>query len=167
MDTTNIAVTVNARPTADFSSDTACLGTMTNFTDLSSTTTGVLSTWLWDFGDGQTGTGAAPTHLYANAGTYSVILTVITSDGCTNDTTHQVEVYPEVTAAFSYNSPACASDSVNFEDLSSSPHGSITTWVWDFGDGNTVTMRFPCQPECISYVCGWGHLYSDTNNHNN
>jgi len=154
MDTTIIAVNVNARPTADFSADTACLGNMTTFTDLSSTTSGVIVSWLWDFGDGQTGTGSAPTHLYANAGTYTVMLAVTTSEGCTNDTTHQVIVYPEVTAAFSYNSPACASDSVNFVDLSNSPHGSITTWLWDFGDGNTVTVNFPANPNV-------SHMYAD------
>ena len=32
---------------------------------------------LWDFGDGATGTGLSPTHLYAYAGTYVVRLTVI------------------------------------------------------------------------------------------
>jgi len=161
MDTTIIAVIVNARPVANFSADTACLGTMTNFTDLSSTSTGTLASWLWDFGDGQTGTGAAPTHLYANAGTYTVMLTVTTSEGCTNDTTHQVTVYPEVFAAFSYNSPACASDSINFMDLSNSPHGYITTWLWDFGDGNTTTVNFPANPN-VSHMYANGGVYTVT-----
>jgi PKD repeat protein len=36
-------------------------------------------TFAWDFGDGQSGTGATPTHVYADNGTYAVKLTV--SDG--------------------------------------------------------------------------------------
>ncbi len=36
-------------------------------------------TFAWDFGDGESGTGATPVHTYARAGTFSVI--VIASDG--------------------------------------------------------------------------------------
>jgi len=40
-------------------------------------------TFVWDFGDGTTGTGIAATHIYVNAGTYMVTLTV--SDGQLSD----------------------------------------------------------------------------------
>lgn len=36
-------------------------------------------TYLWDFGDGTVGNGSAPTHVYADSGSYTVTLTV--SDG--------------------------------------------------------------------------------------
>src|SRR5260370_9614714 len=32
--------------------------------------------YFWNFGDGTTGTGAAPTHAYSSAGTFTVTLTV-------------------------------------------------------------------------------------------
>ncbi|MFH1296437.1 MAG: PKD domain-containing protein [Bacteroidota bacterium] len=161
-DTVIIAVTVNARPVANFSADTACLGTMTHFTDLSTTSSGTITSRFWEFGDGGTGTGANPTHLYANPGSYSVKLTVMTSAGCTKDTTKQVIVYPALTAAFSYNSPACAGDSILFTDLSNSPHGSITTWVWNFGDGTPpVTINFPANPN-VSHMYANGGTYSVT-----
>ena len=32
--------------------------------------------YAWDFGDGQTSTDAAPSHMYAAAGTYTATLTV-------------------------------------------------------------------------------------------
>ena len=41
------------------------------------------TSWLWDFGDGQTSTEKDPTHVYATLGTYTVTLTV--SDGVTSD----------------------------------------------------------------------------------
>jgi PKD repeat protein len=41
---------------------------------------GSVVSWAWDFGDGGTGTGQAPTHVYQAAGTYAVTLTV-TDDG--------------------------------------------------------------------------------------
>ncbi len=36
-------------------------------------------TYAWDFGDGSTGTGAAPTHAYATVGTFTV--TLVVNDG--------------------------------------------------------------------------------------
>jgi PKD repeat protein len=41
-------------------------------------------TYFWDFGDGSTGTGVSPTHIYADNGTYTVTLTV--SDGPNSST---------------------------------------------------------------------------------
>jgi gliding motility-associated-like protein len=36
----------------------------------------------WDFGDGNSSAGSAPTHRYATKGTYSVTLTVLDAAGC-------------------------------------------------------------------------------------
>lgn len=44
---------------------------MVNFTNTSTNSTD----WLWDFGDGLTTTEQNPTHVYANEGTYTVMLT--------------------------------------------------------------------------------------------
>ena len=49
------------------------------FTDLSSGTG--LYSWAWDFGDGALSTVANPTHLYTDAGTYTVSLTVTGTNG--------------------------------------------------------------------------------------
>ena len=44
-----------------------------NFTDQS---TGDITSWSWDFGDGATSTEQNPSHTYTDAGTYTVSLTV-------------------------------------------------------------------------------------------
>ena len=66
-------------PIANFSSNvtTSCTGII-NFTDLS--TSGPTS-WLWDFGDGQTSTLQNPTYTYTANGTYTVTLTATNSYG--------------------------------------------------------------------------------------
>ena len=158
-DTVVNVVTIASRPVANFSADTACLGNLTQFIDLSTTTFGTIASRFWQFGDGQTGSGATPTHLYNNAGLYTVILTVTTSNGCTKDTSKQVIVHPALTAAFSYVSAACAGDSIQFIDQSNSPHGYITDWVWNFGDGTPpVTVTYPANPN-ISHAYANGGNY--------
>jgi PKD repeat protein len=47
-------------------------------------------TYAWDFGDGTTGTGVAPSHPYTAAGTYNVTLTVTDNQNATNAVTHPV-----------------------------------------------------------------------------
>ena len=49
-----------------------------------------ITTYAWDFGDGQTATGVTPTHSYAANGTYVVTLTVTDDDGKQGLVQHQV-----------------------------------------------------------------------------
>ncbi len=66
-------------PVADFTSVLAstCSGGV-QFTDIS---TNIPTSWLWDFGDGQTATTQNPNHSYSSNGTYTVTLTATNSFG--------------------------------------------------------------------------------------
>ncbi len=75
--TSSVSVTVVSAPVAAFSS-TPTVGFGVDFFDLS---TGTVTNWLWDFGDGVTSTQQNPTHTYAAAGQYTVCLTA-TNNGC-------------------------------------------------------------------------------------
>ena len=73
-------------PVANFISNvsTLCPGECVTFSDQS---TGNISTWAWDFGDGTTSTQQAPPpHCFTNPGNYSITLTVGNSGGTTNYT---------------------------------------------------------------------------------
>jgi carboxypeptidase T len=62
-------------PTASFTAgqNSICVGQSVAFTDFS---TGSPTSWTWDFGDGSSSTLQSPTYVYAQAGTYTVSLTV-------------------------------------------------------------------------------------------
>ena len=136
-------VTVTDNPVADFSADTACVGGATQFTDVSSVTSGTITGWNWNFGDGTIGsTLQNPAHTYLDAGIYTVTLIVTSSDGCVHDTSHQVEVLNVPVAMFSYTGE-CMGGVTQFTDQSTPQSGLISSWYWEFGDGDTSTLQNP------------------------
>jgi PKD repeat protein len=111
-----------------------------DFADLS---TGAITAWSWDFGDGVSSTLASPTHVYAAPGLYSVALTV-TGPGGTNTLlrTDLISVRHAVPVADFSATPreGFAPLVVALGDLST---GTITGWSWDFGDGSGSTVASP------------------------
>jgi len=102
---------------------------------------GTIVSWNWDFGDGNTGTGPTPTNTYASDGSYIVKLTVTddSSETDTDVTTAAIgrgNLSPVANAGGPYNGAtdvAVTFDSTGSGDLD----GSIVSYTWDFGDGNT------------------------------
>ncbi len=152
------SVTIIARPIANFHADTVCLGSLTTFTD-QSTATGTITQRFWQFGDGGTSNLTNPTYMYLTAGVFNVTLTVTTNEGCTRDTTKAVLVIPKPVASFTATAPTCAGDSVLFHNLSTTPHGTIVTWHWDFGDGGSTTITFPGSPD-VNHLYTLGGTYT-------
>jgi PKD repeat protein len=68
-------------PVADFegSPRAGFVPLQVNFMDRS---TGTISNWSWDFGDGSTSTEQNPTHTYLSPGWFTVNLTVCNDEGC-------------------------------------------------------------------------------------
>ncbi len=132
----------NTAPTADFNSNVSFLSV--DFIDGSSDSDGTIASWSWNFGDGNTSTQQNPSHTYAAAGTYPVVLTVTDNGGASDSVTKNVTVVeagntpPD--ADFSYTIDG---NSVSFTDMSSDPDGTIASWSWNFGDGNTSTQQDP------------------------
>lgn len=76
----------------DFDSEPACAGVPTQFINLSLTLPGTtVSSYTWDFGDSNSSSLENPQHVYQNAGSYTVTLT-ITYATCTEVSAHTVDI---------------------------------------------------------------------------
>jgi PKD repeat protein len=132
---------VSGGPVAEFSADATvgCVPFTVNFTDLS---TGEITSWLWNFGDGDTSSVQNPAHTYLTTGTYTVSLTVSGPAGSDTETKiDYISVYDVPVADFSANQTnGCAPLTVEFTDLST---GDPDTWSWTFGDGGTSGDQNP------------------------
>ena len=137
------AVTINPEPVAALTAPSVCSGASMAFTDQSTVSSGSITTWAWDFGDGGTSTTQNPTHTYNGAGAnFTTTLTVTSAQGCSNTITQQVTTIEAPVAAFS-STVNCVNDPVVFTDQSTVSFGSITNWNWNFGDGNTSSLQNP------------------------
>lgn len=100
--TEEIPVLVEASPQAQIAEIPAqvCANTPVRFDGGGSTApNGIIESYSWTFGDGSQAAGATPTHLFSEAGTYEIMLTVTGSGSgnCPNISQQRVQV--EVVAA--------------------------------------------------------------------
>lgn len=131
-DSTCQTINVCPTPSATFSSQANLL----NY-DFTADTNSTATNWLWDFGDGNTSTQQNPNHTYTTPGTYTVCLTANNACGTDSTCSSVTVVCPVPQAAFSESSNELA---YTFTDQTSN---APTSWLWDFGDGNTSSMQNP------------------------
>jgi len=97
IDSTSQNVTINVKPTPDFTVNNAgqCLqGNNFVFTNTSSISSGSI-TYLWNFGDGGSATTLSASHSYTVAGNYQVKLITTSNNGCVDSITRNVVVYAQ------------------------------------------------------------------------
>lgn len=161
----------NKLPVAAFTSSVTDL-TVAFDASGSADTDGTVDSYAWDFGDGQTAAGPAPSHVYSTAGDHTVALTVTDNSGESTTITHTVTtnlVNVAPTAAFS----STVTDLTVAFDASGSTDsdGTIASYSWNFGDGSTGTGVTPSHayaipgsyPVTLSVTDNKG-LVSDTRN---
>ncbi|MGQ9887092.1 MAG: PKD domain-containing protein [Aggregatilineales bacterium] len=108
-----------------------------------SSSTGLIDSYSWDFGDSQSGTGLTPAHTYTAPGTYTVEL-IVTGPGGTSSTSAVVSATEPIApprAAFDFVPlGSTAPLEVQFINQTS---GESLTFSWDFGDGQSSAERDP------------------------
>lgn len=84
----------------------------------------------WNFGDGTTGTGPNPTHLYTTEGIFNVVLTFTTANGCQGTSNITLRAGRKPVVDFTATPlTVCAKDPVQFTNRSVPPGQQ---WLWTF-----------------------------------
>ncbi len=143
-----------ASPTANspvqFDASGSCPGP-TNAGGTCASSSGSITSYDWDFGDGATASGRLSSHAYALGQSYSVTLTVTNDRGVKASSTKQLTVGagspPTATFVYSPTSPVALTET--FFDASESRPGighRIVSYMWNWGDGElSPTLSNPYQ----------------------
>ena len=107
-----------------------------SFIDLSDFGTSPLQHWSWNFGDGTTSTQQSPTHTYAAAGTYTVVLTV-DNGSCDSKFTALVNIIDTKPVIHPDQTGICRGTVVNVA-MDPVLIADFINFVWDWGDGNMI-----------------------------
>ncbi len=102
-----------------------------------------ISSWKWNFGDGNTSNEQNPKHAYARPGSYNVTLTIKDRAGAENSFTMAINITNLAPLpAFDYNPENVSSyDTIQFTSNSVDRDGFIVNYTWQFGDGSIAYGR--------------------------
>jgi gliding motility-associated-like protein len=123
--------------------DIGCLFDSVQLTDVSTIIKGKIVKWAWDFGDGNKSTLQNPKHAWITPGTFKVTLRVFSNFGCSDTFQKTINFFPLPAADFITVFPYCIYDTIQFTDKSNGKSVTLKSWEWDFGDGNTSTLKNP------------------------
>ncbi len=134
----------NVLPTFSANPLTNCAPSTVTFNN----TTGVVGTYTWNFGNGQTFVGTnPPPQVYNASGLYNVTLSVVTPSGCTGSTTQNnyINIINIEAGFMADQTGGCDPHTVQFTDTSSTPNPAnpIINWQWTFGNGQTFNGQNP------------------------
>ena len=139
---TTPVVANNQRPVINATDTVICKNNTVTF-NASNITPSLFSSYRWNFGDNTFGSNISVTKRYTSSGIYTVSLITTNSQTC-KDTVIK-PLYIKVngpTANFGTSTVStCSSRRINFTDSSRSDgRNQISTWIWNYGDGNRDTL---------------------------
>jgi len=140
-DSTTKSAVVHPLPVVEFSSLNVCDGGIVPFTNLSSIlSTDSIQSWSWNFGDGSpVYTTQNASHLYADKGSYSVQLKIVSDFGCIDSINKISVVNPNPVVDFGADDTiGCEPLCISFQNLSSIASGNNVSFSWSFGDGSPI-----------------------------
>jgi len=128
-------IKVGTKPTATFGivDDTVCYGMPVTFVDSS---TGNVTGWFWQFGDGSTSPLQNPVHIYGQPGNYNAYL-IAYNNGCPDTSVIKPVVIDPPKAIFNKTQSCTNYYTVLFQSTSI----GADSLVWNFGDGNFNTAN--------------------------
>ncbi|GDX52869.1 hypothetical protein LBMAG27_19160 [Bacteroidota bacterium] len=115
--------------------------------------------FIWDFGDLTTtldhSTLQQPSYTYPGVGNYTVTLIVNQGLPCGDTAIKVVSIHNPIQTFFSVDT-VCALSPTNFNDESVTLEGFMSSWKWNFDDGNNSLLQSP------SYNYQQGGIYNVT-----
>lgn len=84
-----------------------------------------------------------PTVTFPGVGTYTGELRLNEGTDCGDTAFIRVNVYPDITADFSFEYDTCVAGPVQFTDLSTTGACCLTDWDWSFGEGGVSNQQNP------------------------
>lgn len=131
-------LTVNPKPSAALTINSPCQGQSALLT---STTTGLINSFTWYYGDGTasfTSNQNSSTHIYNTAGNYQVALIVNTLAGCKDSVSQQITIHPKPNVSYTVSN-VCIDTVATFISTSTiAASSSIDSLRWIFGDGTEL-----------------------------
>ncbi|MBK8340162.1 MAG: PKD domain-containing protein [Flavobacteriales bacterium] len=146
IDTAYQQIDVLALPVVTTQNDTTiCLGDPITF---SASGAGIVGL-IWDFGDNTFDSIPSPTHTYTAAGTYEVILSVISNITlCPSaDTINVTVVTAPIVAMLATDSVVCAGESIDFNSNGTTGNNLIYDWMLD---GTTFSFQSDPPPQSFN-----------------
>lgn len=140
-------IKVYSSPVANFQADTnkGCMPFLAEFSSNSTQGSSPIVSFEWVFGDDAFGDGEDVSHVYANAGVYTVSLFIEDSAGCTDSHTESnfINVFSNPSAQFnSFGNIGCDNSlTVSFQDNSTG--NEPFDYYWDFGNGEVSELKDP------------------------
>ncbi|HML20569.1 MAG TPA: PKD domain-containing protein [Aggregatilinea sp.] len=122
--------TVIAGPVASFASSASTITWGDGPIDFTDTSTGIITDWLWDFGNGATSTQQNPSYEFPGPGTYTVTLTVTGPGG--NSSAQEiitVNVLP-ITCTFSGSLNTYPGQTIGYTSAITNLAGRDVTYQW-------------------------------------
>lgn len=143
----NQFITVYSNPVVNFSAskNSGCSDLNVQFNDLSTTASGSINYWEWDFGDGTLSNLQNPNHTYLVGGSFTVTLKVKNSLGCISilSKSSYINVVQGVKANFTFNTILTCTPPATVSFQNTSTGTAINSYQWNFGDGNTSINSNP------------------------
>jgi gliding motility-associated-like protein len=127
---------IGSTPKFGYDKSTFCANGTVQFSD-STTSTGTIGSYFWDFGDGNTSTSQNPSHPYSAPGLYSVKLVVTTTTGCKDSITQNnlIKVVASPVIDITGAASQCVPATLNFQGTETVADTSAIIWAWNFYNG--------------------------------
>ena len=133
---TSMPVVISKLPVADFTAKDACVGDEISFTNQSSSDTDI-TVYSWNFGSIANSIIENPKYAFALDGEYQVTLQVTDALGCMQSINKKVSVFELPDAEFTFSHMGNG-----LYQFTPSTNG-LSSYSWDFGDGNTSNDESP------------------------